>query len=117
RRPTAGEVVAFARRPGVVPATVTGMRELSAPAKPAAIAAPTAASSAPSAGTSGASGAGLSRSPGSGTSVVGVVESVQRTPRSHAAPKPRLLRTQVLAALLIPVVVALVAGVLTFVDA
>ncbi|GGR64356.1 hypothetical protein GCM10010197_34850 [Nocardioides luteus] len=118
RRPTAGEVVAFARRPGVAPATVTGMRELSAPAKPAAIAAPKAGSAAPSsAATLGASGAGLSGSPGSGTSVVGVVESLQRTPRSHAAAKPRLLRTKVLVALLIPVVVALVAGVLTFVDA
>ncbi|MBC7279402.1 protein kinase [Nocardioides sp.] len=101
RRPTAGEVVAFARRPGVVPAVVAGSRELSAPAKPAAIAAPKALSA---------------PAPSSATAVAGVVESVQRTPRSHAAPKPSVLRTRVLGALLVPMVIAMVLGGLAFAD-
>ncbi|MEU0312211.1 protein kinase [Nocardioides sp. NPDC006273] len=102
RRPTAGDVVAFARRPGVVPAVVTGSRELSAPAKLAAIAAPKALSA---------------PAPSSATAVAGAVESAQRTPRSHAAPKPSVLRTRVLGALLIPVVIAMVLGGLAFVEA
>ncbi|WP_328527473.1 protein kinase [Nocardioides sp. NBC_00368] len=105
RRPTAGEVVAFARRPAVVPAITAGSRELSPAPKLAAIAAPK--SSSPS-----------SPSPASPvTAIAGVAESGQRTPRSHAAPKPRLLRTRVLGTLLVPVVIALVLGGMTFVDA
>ncbi|MGY0388836.1 protein kinase domain-containing protein [Nocardioides sp. WG-D5] len=106
RRPTAGEVVAFARRPGVVPAIAAGSRELSAPPKPAAIMAPKASSSSSSPSLA---------SPV--TAIAGVVESGQRTPRSHAAPKPWFLRTRVLGALLVPVVIALVLGGLTFADA
>lgn len=102
RRPTAGEVVAFARRPEVVPPIPAGSRELSIGPKPLALSSP----SAPSAG-----------SVSSVTAVAGVVESAQRTPRSHAAPKPRFLRTRVLAVLLVPVVIALVLGGLTFADA
>ncbi|MFE6510967.1 protein kinase [Nocardioides sp. NPDC057767] len=109
RRPTAGEVVAFARRPAVVPAITAGSRELSPAPRPAAIAAPkSSSSSSPSLASSLASPV---------TAIAGVVESVQRTPRSHAAPKPRLLRTRLLGALLVPVVIALVLGGLTFVDA
>ncbi|EGD40999.1 serine/threonine protein kinase PknA [Nocardioidaceae bacterium Broad-1] len=106
RRPTAGEVVAFARRPGVVPAIAAGSRELSAPLKPAALMAPKASSSSSSPSLA---------SPV--TAIAGVVESGQRTPRSHAAPKPWFLRTRVLGALLVPVVIALVLGGLTFADA
>ena len=102
RRPSAGEVVAFARRPGVVPAITAGGRELSAVPKIAAIAAPKASSSSV---------------PSSVTAVAGMVESMPRTPRSHAAPKPGFLRTRVLGALLVPVVIALVLGGLTFADA
>ncbi|MDQ4113624.1 MAG: protein kinase [Actinomycetota bacterium] len=102
RRPTAGEVVAFARRPEVVPPIPAGSRELSIGAKPLALSSP----SAPSAG-----------SVSSVTAVAGVVESAQRTPRSHAAPKPRFLRPRVLAVLLVPVMIALVLGGLTFADA
>jgi hypothetical protein len=104
RRPTAGEVVAFARRPEVVPPIPAGSRELSVGLKPLALS--SSASSVPSAA-----------SVSSVTAVAGVVESAQRTPRSHAAPKPRFLRTRVLAALLVPVVIALVLGGLTFADA
>jgi hypothetical protein len=102
RRPTAGEVVAFARRPEVVPAVPAGSRELSVGPKPLALSAPSAASAA---------------SVSSLTAVAGVVESVQRTPRSHAAPKPRFLRTRVLGVLLVPVVIALVLGGLSFTGA
>lgn len=104
RRPTAGEVVAFARRPEVVPPIPAGSRELSVGLKPLALS--SSSSSVPSAA-----------SVSSVTAVAGVVESAQRTPRSHAAPKPRFLRTRVLAALLVPVVIALVLGGLTFADA
>ncbi|MEI7055716.1 protein kinase [Nocardioides sp. CCNWLW239] len=120
RRPTAGEVVAFARRPGVVPALAPGGRELTAAPKPlaiAALAAPKAASSASSASSSLSSLSASSSASSSGMAVAGVAESVQRTPRSHAAPKPRSVRTRVLAALLVPVVIALALGGLTFVDA
>jgi hypothetical protein len=96
RRPTAGEVVAFARRPEVVPATPAGSRELSAAPKPPALSSPSVSSV---------------------TAVAGVVEPAQRTPRSHAAQKPRFLRTRVLGGLLVPVVIALVLGGLTFADA
>ncbi|MBB3087600.1 protein kinase domain-containing protein [Nocardioides albus] len=102
RRPTAGEVVAFARRPGVIPAAIPGGRELPSSPKPAAIAAPKALSA---------------PAPSSATAVAGVVESAQRTPRSHAAPKPGVLRTRVLGALLVPVVIAMVVGGLVFADA
>jgi hypothetical protein len=112
RRPTAGEVVAFARRPGIVPAITVGSRELTAAPKPAAIAAPS--SSSPALASPALASPALA-SPA--TAVAGVVESVQRTPRSHAAPKPRFLRTRVLGTLLVPVVIALVLGALTFVDA
>ncbi|MER7608389.1 protein kinase [Nocardioides sp. NPDC127503] len=108
RRPTAGEVVAFARRPEVVPPIPAGSRELSIGPKPLALSS-SSSSSAPAA----ASAASVS----SVTAVAGVVESAQRTPRSHAAPKPRFLRTRVLGVLLVPVVIALVLGGLTFADA
>ncbi|MEU0266451.1 protein kinase [Nocardioides sp. NPDC006303] len=109
RRPTAGEVVAFARRPEVVPPVPVGSRELPAGLKPLAL--PSSSSS--SSGSSVSSAASVS----SVTAVAGVVESAQRTPRSHAAPKPRFLRTRVLGVLLVPVLIALVLGGLTFADA
>ncbi|MGH3350122.1 MAG: protein kinase domain-containing protein [Nocardioides sp.] len=95
RRPTAGEVVAFARRPGVAPANGSASRELVTVARPAAK--PLALAS-------------------SATAVAGAVESGQRTPRSHAAPKPRLLRTRLLSALIVPAVIAMVLGGMTFGD-
>ncbi|NGN92851.1 protein kinase [Nocardioides sp. KC13] len=110
RRPTAGEVVAFARRPGVVPAITAGSRELASAPKPAALAAPKAASLAVPSPSSPSKASPV-------TAVAGVVESVQRTPRSHAAPKPRFLRRRVLGTLLVPVVIALVLGGLSFADA
>lgn len=104
RRPTANEVVAFARRPEVVPAIPAGSRELSVGLGPKPLALPSPSS--PS-----------SPSVSSVTAVAGVVESAQRTPRSHAAPKPRFLRTRVLGVLLVPVVIAMVLGGLSFADA
>ncbi|MEU6138288.1 protein kinase [Nocardioides sp. NPDC047086] len=111
RRPTAGEVVAFARRPELVPAIPVGSRELAAGPKPLALSSPSSASSSSAPSVSSVS------SVSSVTAVAGVVESAQRTPRSHAAPKPRFLRSRVLGGLLVPVVVALVLGGLTFADA
>jgi serine/threonine protein kinase len=105
RRPTAGEVVAFARRPEVVPAIPAGSRELAIGPKPLALSSPSSPSPPSAASVS------------SVTAVAGLVESAQRMPRSHAAPKPRFLRTRVLAVLLVPVVIALVLGGLTFADA
>ncbi|WP_177191549.1 protein kinase domain-containing protein [Nocardioides luteus] len=106
RRPSAGEVVAFARRPGVAPANAVGSRELSAAPRPAALMA-SKISASPS----------VSSSPSPLTTIAGAVESAQRTPRSHAAAKPRFLRTPVLGALLVPVVIALVLSGLSFADA
>ena len=105
RRPTAGEVVAFARRPEVVPPIPAGSRELSIGPKPLALSSSSSSSSPSAASVS------------SVTAVAGVVESAQRTPRSHAAQKPRFLRSRVLGVLLVPVVIALVLGALTFADA
>ncbi|MEU4453104.1 protein kinase [Nocardioides sp. NPDC023903] len=105
RRPTAGEVVAFARRPEVVPPIPAGSRELSIGPKPLALSSSSSPSSPSAASVS------------SVTAVAGVVESAQRTPRSHAAQKPRFLRSRVLGVLLVPVVIALVLGALTFADA
>ncbi|SDL07529.1 Serine/threonine protein kinase [Nocardioides sp. YR527] len=107
RRPTAGEVVAFARRPEVVPAVPVGSRELPAGLKPLAL---------PSSSSS-SSAASSAPSVSLVTAVAGVVESAQRTPRSHAAPKPRFLRPRVFAVLLVPVLIALVFSGLTFADA
>ncbi|MFE6644923.1 protein kinase [Nocardioides sp. NPDC057772] len=120
RRPTAGEVVTFARRPGVVPVIAAGSRELSAAPKPAALAAPKVSTPSVVSLSSPASphASALSASSASPvTALAGVVESAQRTPRSHAAPKPRFLRTRVLSVLLVPVVIGLVLGGLTFADA
>ena len=114
RRPSAGEVVAFARRPGVAPANAVGSRELSAAPRPAAIMAPK-VSGLPSSPSSSPSSSSSSGSPL--TAIAGAVEPAQRTPRSHAATKPIFLRPPVLGALLVPVVIALVLSGLSFADA
>ncbi|TQL70365.1 serine/threonine protein kinase [Nocardioides albertanoniae] len=102
RRPTAGEVVAFARRPGAVTLTAggPGSRELGGAQS---VASPLAL---PSRSTATAAGGGA-----------GAGESERRTPRSHAAPKEKLLRKRVLGALVVPAVIAMVLGGMTFVDA
>ncbi len=116
RRPSAGEVVAFARRPGVAPASALGSRELSAAPRPAAIMPPKV--SAPASLPASVPAAAPSEPAVSPlTAIAGVVGSAKRTPPSHAATRPIFLRTPVLGALLVPVVIALVLSGLSFVDA